>query len=107
MKGIDKELEALRDSVAELQNSLKQTFEERRLEMAYEREKMRYECGFNARNIIIIGLLLLALCSPILCGLFIHKYFEFETTNTAHYIEVQNVSDNNAMLYSNIAGEAG
>lgn len=105
MKDLEKELAELRNSIKQLQNGVEQTFEERKLEMSYEREKMRFEAGFNARNIILVCLLILALCSQILFGMFIYKYFEFEAQNTERYIEVQNVSENHSMLYNSVASK--
>lgn len=100
---MNKELEEIRNCVKSLKNDLQSVLNERRMDMAYEKQKMRYEADFNARNIILIIVLMLGLCSQLLFGLFIWRYFDFEKSNVAGHIEVQNASSDQSFLLNSVA----
>lgn len=99
MSILKEDLDKLYDQLQMLQNRVEKGFEERRLDMSYEKEKMRYEGGFNARNVILIFVLLIGVMSQVLFGLFIVKYFNFEASNIKQVIEVETFSDDES--YSN------
>ena len=54
MKELKKEVETLKKNLENIESVVSRCFEERKLEMTYEIEKMRYENNFNARNITYI-----------------------------------------------------
>lgn len=102
MKELKKEVEVLKKNLENIEAAVSRCFEERKLEMTYEIEKMRYENNFNAKNITYIILAILPFFMSIVFGYVIYKYFEFEKQNTQSYIEVENLSDNNSKLYNTI-----
>lgn len=105
MNKLKSELDAIKKNVSSFEKVVSQGFDERNLDMEYEMQKMRYEAGFNARNIIFLLLILSTLMSQLLFGWAIYRYFEFENQNTERYIEVQNVSDNNSMVLNSVNKE--
>ncbi len=100
MQEFKKDLSEIKEDLESLKKAVYKGFEERRLDMTYEIEKMRLEAGFNAKNIIFILLLLFPFAMAAVFGFCIYKYFEFETQNTKSYIEVENISDNNSELFN-------
>lgn len=96
------ELDAIKKSVSSFEKVVSQGFDERNLDIEYEMQKMKYEAGFNARNIILLLLILSALMSQFLFGWAIYRYFEFEKQNTANFVQVESISDNQSILNNNI-----
>lgn len=96
------ELAAIKKSVSSFEEAVSQGFDERNLDMKYEMEKMKYEARFNARNIILLLLILSAIISQLLFGWAIYRYFEFEKQNTANFVQVESISDNQSILNNNI-----
>ena len=96
------ELDAIKKSVSSFEKEVSQGFDERNLDIEYEMQKMKYEAGFNARNIILLLLILSALMSQFLFGWAIYRYFEFEKQNTANFVQVESISDNQSILNNNI-----
>lgn len=96
------ELDAIKKSVSYFEKVVSQGFDERNLDIEYEMQKMKYEAGFNARNIILLLLILSALMSQFLFGWAIYRYFEFEKQNTANFVQVESISDNQSILNNNI-----
>lgn len=96
------ELDAIKKSVSSFEKVVSQGFDERNLDIEYEMQKMKYEAGFNARNIILLFLILSALMSQFLFGWAIYRYFEFEKQNTANFVQVESISDNQSILNNNI-----
>lgn len=96
------ELDAIKKSVSSFEKVVSQGFDERNLDIEYEMQKMKYEAGFNARNIILLLLILSALMSQFLFGWAIYRYFEFEKQNTANFVQVESISDNQSILSNNI-----
>ena len=99
------ELDAIKKSVSSFEKLVSQGFDERNLDIEYEMQKMKYEAGFNARNIILLLLILSALMSQFLFGWAIYRYFEFEKQNTYQAIEIENLSDNHSTLYNSVANK--
>lgn len=96
------ELDAIKKSVSSFEKVVSQGFDERNLDIEYEMQKMKYEAGFNARNIILLLLILSALMSQFLFGWAIYRYFEFEKQNTANFVQVESISDNQSILNNSI-----
>ena len=92
------ELAAIKKSVSSFEEAVSQGFDERNLDMKYEMEKMKYEARFNARNIILLLLILSAIISQLLFGWAIYRYFDFEKQNTANFLQVESISDNQSIL---------
>lgn len=103
MKDFKKDLSEIKEDLELLKKAVYKGFEERRLDMTYEIEKTRLEANFNARNIIIILLLLFPFAMCVVFGIGVWKYFEFENQNTQKFIDVKAISDNNSFM-SNIIG---
>lgn len=96
------ELAALKKSVSSFEEAVSQGFDERNLDMNYEMEKMKYESRFNARNIILLLLISSAIISQLLFGWAIYRYFDFEKQNTANFVQVESISDNQSILNNHI-----
>lgn len=96
------ELSAIKKSVSSFEKVVSQGFDERNLDIEYEMQKMKYEAGFNARNIILLLLILSALMSQFLFGWAIYRYFYFEKQNTANFVQVESISDNQSILNNHI-----
>lgn len=96
------ELAAIKKSVSSFEEAVSQGFDERNLDMKYEMEKMKYESRFNARNIILLLLISSAIISQLLFGWAIYRYFDFEKQNTANFVQVESISDNQSILNNNI-----
>ena len=75
MKELKKEVEVLKKNLENIEAAVSRCFEERKLEMTYEIEKMRYENNFNAKNITYIILAILPFFMSIVFGYVIYKYF--------------------------------
>ena len=88
----------IKKSVSSFEEAVSQGFDERNLDMKYEMEKMKYEARFNARNIILLLLILSAIISQLLFGWAIYRYFDFEKQNTANFLQVESISDNQSIL---------
>lgn len=96
------ELAAIKKSVSSFEEAVSQGFDERNLDMKYEMEKMKYESRFNARNIILLLLISSAIISQLLFGWAIYRYFDFEKQNTANFVQVERISDNQSILNNHI-----
>ena len=96
------ELAAIKKSVSSFEEAVSQGFDERNLDMKYEMEKMKYESRFNARNIILLLLISSAIISQLLFGWAIYRYFDFEKQNTANFLQVESISDNQSILNNHI-----
>jgi hypothetical protein len=76
MKEMKADIQMLKNHLKTLENVVTRGFEERKLEMTYEIEKMRAENGFNARNIIYMLLMLFPFLMCLVFAYGIYKYFQ-------------------------------
>lgn len=76
MKELKADIQVVKQNLKILENVVSRGFEERKLEMTYEIEKMRAENGFNARNIIYMLLMLFPFLMCLVFAYGIYKYFQ-------------------------------